>query len=81
MRAASATDEPPAATKKKAVIVGAGWAGFGAAKHLSEQGVAQLDIGVFLRTALSCSQEYHLEEQTRRHLRRFVVCMFNCIHK
>jgi cation diffusion facilitator CzcD-associated flavoprotein CzcO len=27
-----------AAVRKKVVIVGAGWAGFGAAKHLSEQG-------------------------------------------
>lgn len=35
---APATPAPPAPRKKRVVVVGAGWGGFGAAKHLSEQG-------------------------------------------
>lgn len=35
----------PAVTPKRVVVVGGGWAGFGAAKHLSSQGyqVGQID--------------------------------------
>lgn len=56
MRAVAPTEEPPTAPKKKAVIVGAGWAGFGAAKHLSEQGMNNYStIKLLARAALVIS--------------------------
>ena len=60
---------------KKVCIVGAGWAGFGAAKHLSEQGAALTTPGpphtctCAVRCADCCSSdisEQHLDQDVRR---------------
>jgi NADPH-dependent 2,4-dienoyl-CoA reductase/sulfur reductase-like enzyme len=46
-RAAASSSSAPAPAPKRVVVVGGGWAGFGAVKHLSEQGydVTLLDAG------------------------------------
>jgi NADPH-dependent 2,4-dienoyl-CoA reductase/sulfur reductase-like enzyme len=53
----TARDSNGADMPKKVVIVGAGWAGFGAAKHLAEQGAGSDPLSILAITEEAVSEQ------------------------